>query len=303
MNPFATQLGALVPNLELAAPRIPMISTLTGKPVAADGQELNTRYWQAQIREAVQFAPAVDHLITEGFRVFIEVGPQRVLGGFVIDVAKRGDRPVTVLSSMRRQTSARETLYESLGGLFACGYPLDLRKLEALRGNFVALPNYPWQHTPYWIPRAEPAAAEAPSVAAAALRREAPANAAAPDDWLYTKAYVPAPLAATPARTGGAPYLILAAAEQRAEIVAEMQRRGQPCVVATPGDGFASTGTGQLQHRPNPRCGLHQAAGAHCGRHTLCCGGAACGPPPQPISRTRRAWRRRKLWARTPPSY
>ncbi len=49
------------------------ISTVTGAPI--DGRELDGDYWWRNIRDPVQFKPAIDYLIAEGARIFVEIGP------------------------------------------------------------------------------------------------------------------------------------------------------------------------------------------------------------------------------------
>jgi acyl transferase domain-containing protein len=58
-----------------AAPRIPIISNVTGR-VVRDGSMSHGGYWRTHTRSAVRFAAAAEALAAEGVELVIEVGPQ-----------------------------------------------------------------------------------------------------------------------------------------------------------------------------------------------------------------------------------
>src|SRR5205823_3984091 len=70
--------GALPPFLarvaqtKLSPPSIPFFSNVTGTWIT-DAQATDPHYWASQLRQAVQFAPAVAELLREPSRVFVEV--------------------------------------------------------------------------------------------------------------------------------------------------------------------------------------------------------------------------------------
>ena len=49
------------------------VSTVTGAPL--DGRQLDAEYWWRNIRDPVQFKPAIDHIAADGVRIFVEIGP------------------------------------------------------------------------------------------------------------------------------------------------------------------------------------------------------------------------------------
>src|SRR5205823_6559328 len=57
--------------------RIPVISAVTGEPVA--GEQLDARYWYDSLRSPVRFGQAITTLARSGYRAFIEISPHPVL--------------------------------------------------------------------------------------------------------------------------------------------------------------------------------------------------------------------------------
>ncbi|WP_240800775.1 hypothetical protein, partial [Streptomyces sp. ICN441] len=61
-------------GVEFQAPRIPVVSTLTGRLAA--GEDLRSAdYWVRQVREAVRYADAVTAMEQQGVRTYAEIGP------------------------------------------------------------------------------------------------------------------------------------------------------------------------------------------------------------------------------------
>jgi acyl transferase domain-containing protein len=65
-------------GLSFESPRIPIVSNLTGRPVAAE-QICSAEYWVCHARQTVRFSDGIAWLAGEGVRCFIELGPDGVL--------------------------------------------------------------------------------------------------------------------------------------------------------------------------------------------------------------------------------
>jgi acyl transferase domain-containing protein len=142
MDPCVRELQPLLAGLRPRAAATPMISSVTGEPVA--GPDLDAGYWCANVRQPVRFGAALEKLA--GNAVFLELGPHPVLS-----VAVTQTLEATVLASLRRGRDERETLLESLGALWVQGQAVDWSGVHPDGGRQVRLPTYPFQRQRYWF--------------------------------------------------------------------------------------------------------------------------------------------------------
>ncbi|WP_437562309.1 SDR family NAD(P)-dependent oxidoreductase [Sorangium sp. So ce542] len=180
MAPFQGELAAALERLDAAGPAVPMYSTVTGAKVG--GAPLDGAYWSRNIREPVLFAGAVDAAILDGHRTFLELGPHPVLSANVEQCLAARALEGHAVATLRRAQEERWCLLQSLGALYAQGYPVEWRQLYPGGARCVALPAYPWQRERCWVD--DPGGAPAP-----ALRgpREAEARSAALSSLLDAK--------------------------------------------------------------------------------------------------------------------
>ncbi|MFC9652986.1 SDR family NAD(P)-dependent oxidoreductase [Streptomyces sp. NPDC056937] len=125
-------------------------STVTGGLL--DTAELDAEYWFRNLRSTVEFRTAVDCLVDQGHRMFIEASPHPVLTlGIEESVGGRG---VGAIGSLRRGDGGTQRFLASLAEAHVRGARVDWS--PALRGaRTVDLPPYAFQHRRYWL---EPAA-------------------------------------------------------------------------------------------------------------------------------------------------
>ncbi len=125
---------------------IPMLSTVTGKNIAAEN--LDTKYWARNIRQTVRFADAItssqDH-------VFVEVGPHPVLAISMEQTLSANNVDGKVIPTLRRNKDERKQALLALGALHVHGGSVDWKKFSPEGGRVVELPTYPWQRKRYWI--------------------------------------------------------------------------------------------------------------------------------------------------------
>ncbi|WP_051023289.1 type I polyketide synthase [Nocardia pneumoniae] len=137
-------LGTLVPE----SSRLPCYSTVSGELVG--DRRFDSDYWGRNVRQTVRFADAMHAAISDGHRVFLEIGPHPVLLENIQRclAARRVDGHA--IGSLRRGEDERSALRRAAGALYAGGCELDFdRFLDT--GRVVALPAYPWQRKRYWL--------------------------------------------------------------------------------------------------------------------------------------------------------
>ncbi|MEV5147595.1 thioester reductase domain-containing protein, partial [Streptomyces sp. NPDC052727] len=130
-------------------PRIPLVSTLTGRLATAD--ELGTpRYWTDQIRATVRFTDALTSLHDAGVGVFLEIGPDAVLTALTQDTLE----DATAIPLLRRDHDESRSLVRAVGALHTHGVRVDWVAFFAgtgARRTEAPLPTYAFQHERYWI--------------------------------------------------------------------------------------------------------------------------------------------------------
>jgi acyl transferase domain-containing protein len=147
LDPMLDEFEARCARVSTNAPRLTLISNLTGKPHPA-GTAPDARYWRRHARETVRFADCLEALRNAGATVLLELGPQPTL----VALAQRAapEATWTRLASVRR---GRDDHREALGALQAL-YIRGLNPLWAAEGGRrVALPTYPFQRSRYWMSR------------------------------------------------------------------------------------------------------------------------------------------------------
>ncbi|WP_245391875.1 type I polyketide synthase [Salinicola aestuarinus] len=126
---------------------IPFYSTVAGQEIA--GTELGAEYWWLNIREPVQFAPAVDALITAGARTFVELGAQPILRRYLTEALASQNVEGSVTGTLARDNSGLDAVEHTLAATLVSG-AVSPAAWFPVTGRFVDLPHYPWQHERFW---------------------------------------------------------------------------------------------------------------------------------------------------------
>ncbi|GDY42839.1 hypothetical protein SANT12839_037210 [Streptomyces antimycoticus] len=136
-------------GLAYQAPKIPIVSNLTGGVVAAE--EITTGdFWVRHVREAVRFLDGVRTLETQGVTTYLELGPEGVLTAMAQDcVTEDGGSFATALRGGRPEA---ETLLTAVGTAQVRGAAVDFTALYApYRPHQVDLPTYAFQRRSFWL--------------------------------------------------------------------------------------------------------------------------------------------------------
>ncbi|MER6706661.1 type I polyketide synthase [Streptomyces fumanus] len=120
-----------------------------------DTTHLNATYWYRNLRNTVNFAPAIHHLLTQGFTTFIEISPHPVLTTSIEATAEHTHTdPLLITGTLRRHHGGTRQLLTSLGHAWTRGLPINWTTLlEHPTPPHTAwhLPTYPFQHQHYWL--------------------------------------------------------------------------------------------------------------------------------------------------------
>jgi acyl transferase domain-containing protein len=152
MDPLTADLLAALDGLQPRAASVPIYSTALGEVV--DGSDFTPGYWVRNLRRPVLFSRMVQHLLTDGHTIFIEMSPHPILLPAVQQ--GQGDHELLTLASMHRRQPEQATLLASLGKLYVRGYAVDWQQIYPT-GRVVALPAYPWQRERFWYETQLPA--------------------------------------------------------------------------------------------------------------------------------------------------
>ncbi|MBT2206892.1 type I polyketide synthase [Actinomadura sp. NEAU-AAG7] len=136
-----------VSGLAFHAPRIPIVSNLTGR-FAETAELTDPGYWKRHIRDAVRFADGIRTLRDAGVSRFLELGPEPVLVGMARETL--ADNTSAMASTLRSGQAEVRTLLRALGTMHAAGAVVDWTPLTN-GGRRVALPTYAFQRRRHWI--------------------------------------------------------------------------------------------------------------------------------------------------------
>nr|WP_274912459.1 type I polyketide synthase [Streptomyces sp. WZ-12] len=170
MDGMLDEFAAVAGELTYRAPRIPVVSTLTGQAASADDL-CSSAYWVRQVREAVRFADAVRSASGAGVTRFVEVGPDSVLtalaAGTLADAeAEAGS--ATCVATQRADRDPEHTLVTALAQLHTVGVAVDFGPAW-VGGRTVELPTYAFQRRRYWVQTSPLRAGDLPSVGLGAV--------------------------------------------------------------------------------------------------------------------------------------
>ena len=95
-------------------------------------------------------AAIIEQMVTNGYNVFVELGPHSVLSESISKCLHQIGREGTVLASLR-QEEERTVMLESLCDLYALGCTVNWNALYSEECQCVQLPTYPWQRERLWL--------------------------------------------------------------------------------------------------------------------------------------------------------
>ena len=149
MEPMLDEFREIAAGIRFSAPRIPLISNLTGAPLTyADA--IDADYWCRHIRNPVLFADSVRSLHASGIGVLLECGPEPTLSG----MASRTLTPeeARCIPSLRSGRNEQQCMADATAALFTAGVNIDWARRDADRQRRrIALPVSTYARSRLWF--------------------------------------------------------------------------------------------------------------------------------------------------------
>ncbi|WUG87868.1 acyltransferase domain-containing protein [Streptomyces sp. NBC_00454] len=154
MDPMLEEFRKVAASLTYGAPRIPVVSNLTGK-IAEPAELASPDYWVRHVRDAVRFADGIRTLQERGAVTFLELGPGGVLTSMGPACLTGDTANLAFVPALRNDAPEAQTAVTALGELFTRGITIDWSALFE-GGRRVELPTYAFQRRNYWLEAGTP---------------------------------------------------------------------------------------------------------------------------------------------------
>ncbi|HPS47987.1 MAG TPA: SDR family NAD(P)-dependent oxidoreductase [Flexilinea sp.] len=117
--PASAPLREVIARMNVKPPLLPIVANVTGELYPTD-REAILDMLAKHVSSPVQFIKGMQTLYENGARIFIEVGPKRVLTGIANDNLK-GKEDVTILATNHPRKGGKASFNEALCGIYAAG--------------------------------------------------------------------------------------------------------------------------------------------------------------------------------------
>src|SRR5262245_29335098 len=148
-EPILADLENVAGQIAYNAPKLPLISNLTGRLMSAAPDK---SYWSRHLREGVRFGDGMLALAKLACRTFVEVGPHPVLLPLAQVCLGQNAKSAAWVATLNRQKSNADSIGEMLVGLYLAGHKIDWTAVHAdTCWRRIPLPTYPFQRRRHWI--------------------------------------------------------------------------------------------------------------------------------------------------------
>ncbi|WP_142197381.1 type I polyketide synthase [Streptomyces calvus] len=149
MEPMLEEFRGIAEQLTYAAPRIPVVSNVTGG-IADPALLCTAEYWVRHVRGTVRYADGVRALAEAGADAFLELGPGAVLTALTRQTLG-DDTDAVAAPALRARHDEQTALLTGLAELHVAGVRVDWTAwFEGTGARRTDVPTYPWQHRAYW---------------------------------------------------------------------------------------------------------------------------------------------------------
>ena len=151
MQPAVAEFERAVRAVSLSAPRLLVISTLTGQRLT-DEEATDPHYWARHLRQPVRFSPAVHRAIADlGTPLFLEVGPRATMSALVRLHRSGKAVPLAVASLADDPSREWACMVEAAGQMWAVGAGIPWPAEPSGARRRVVLPSYPFERQRHWV--------------------------------------------------------------------------------------------------------------------------------------------------------
>ncbi|WP_417811032.1 type I polyketide synthase, partial [Streptomyces goshikiensis] len=150
MDGMLDEFRAVVVGLSFEAPRIPLVSNLTGSLVTDEMG--SAEFWVRHVREAVRFLDGIRWLESRGVTAYLEIGPGGVLSALGQDCqTATGPRAAAFLPALRAGRPEARSLTAAVAGAHVRGLSPDwATRFPGAGTRRAELPTYAFQRDLYW---------------------------------------------------------------------------------------------------------------------------------------------------------
>ncbi|MEW6234513.1 MAG: SDR family NAD(P)-dependent oxidoreductase [Candidatus Omnitrophota bacterium] len=149
MDPILNKFEHIAASVNYEAPRLLIVSTVTGKK-AASGDLASASYWANQIRRPVRFLAAMETMAAENADIFLEMGAAPTLTGLARRSISQENK--AFLASLKKGEDDWNFLLASLAEIYVRGAEIDWEGFDASYSRTkIALPAYPFQRKSYYM--------------------------------------------------------------------------------------------------------------------------------------------------------
>ena len=148
MEPMLAAFEAVANQVTYHSPQISLISNVTGQP--ADENIATPQYWVRHVRQPVRFAEGMETLHSQGYQLYLEIGPKPILLGMGSQCLPANENGW--LPSLHPRQDDWQQILQTLANLYVRGVQVNWTEFHQFDNQqLLELPTYPFQRQRYWI--------------------------------------------------------------------------------------------------------------------------------------------------------